>query len=56
MIQESAAPQLANLTVNVVGVSILLLTAAMLERRAEVRLPAVAPTPIRATKGLSSAI
>lgn len=56
MIQESPAPHLANLAVNIVGISTLLLTAAMLERRADERVEALAPAPIRATKSLRSAI
>ena len=56
MIQESGAPSLANLAVNILGISILLLTASMLDRRADGRLAAVAPSPIRVTKRLSSVV
>jgi hypothetical protein len=54
MIQESGAPYLVNLAVNILGISTLLLTASMLDRRAEGRLAAVAPSPIRASERLSS--
>jgi hypothetical protein len=49
MIQESGAPNLANLAVNILGIAILLLTAAMLDRREDGRPAAVAPSPIRAS-------
>jgi len=56
MIEESGVPNLAKVTVNILGITILLLTAALLDRRADGRLGTIAPTPIRATKGLSSAV
>jgi hypothetical protein len=49
MIQESSAPNLANLAVNILGIAILLLTAAILDWREDGRLAAVAPSPIRAS-------
>jgi hypothetical protein len=56
LIEESGVPNLAKLTVNILGIAILVMTAAMLDRRADGRLGTVAPTPIGTTKGLSSAI
>jgi hypothetical protein len=56
LIEESGEPNLAKVMVNILGITTLLATAAMLDRRADGRLGTVAPVPIRATKGLSSAI
>ncbi|MEA2681553.1 MAG: hypothetical protein QOK03_3275 [Candidatus Binataceae bacterium] len=54
MIEESRAPNFANLFVNILGISILLLTAEILDRRADGRLAEVAP--IRPTQRLRSAV
>jgi hypothetical protein len=46
VIQESGAPNVANLAVNILGIAILFLTAALLDRRDLSRRPAIAASPL----------
>lgn len=51
VIQESGAPNVANLAVNILGIAILFLTAAMLDRRGLTRRPAAPASPFSLGNG-----